>query len=259
MAYDLNPTTTPSSNYQYDDINDDEEDGDGVFFQSDKNEIVKASFDESFLQHTTNSILATTTLETNESNSNMEKNYESESFSFDALMNQRKEESNEFRLSIICIALSLIAIGILANLFFKLMVICRKGKRQTCTTLTMMSMCLAYLIFLAFYSVKLNVYISGDNITKFHIYETIDNWIYGQFMCQLISGLPFCVKLISRLSILALVTKRVFNIVICDCNEDICVGYKGSDELSDGISEETRLKSNNGSESISNRGNSKNC
>jgi hypothetical protein len=250
MAFDFDPTTTPF-NYQYDDIIDDE---DG-FFEPDKNEIIKTSFEESLIQNN-NFILTTSTLEsnTNENNSSLEINVAKDNQpNYDALMNHHKDESNEFRIAIICIGLTLIATGVCANLFFKLLVICRKGKRQTCTTLTMLSMSLAYLIFLVFYSIKLSVNVSGDNITKYHIYDTIDNWLYGQFMCQLISGLPFCVKLISRLSILALVAKRVFNIMICDCNEELCVGYK-SDELSDEISEETRLKSNNGSETISNRG-----
>jgi len=251
MALGLNPTTV-SFNYQYDDIIDDE-DADGSFFEPDKNEIIKTSFEESIIQNT-NIILSTSTLEPINNETNSISSYDQENApNFDALLNQRKDESNEFRLSIICVGLTLIAMGVLANLFFKLLVVCRKGKRQTCTTLTLLSMSLAYLIFLVLYSIKLSVFISGDNITKFHLYDTIDNWLYGQFMCQLISGLPFCVKLISRLSILALVAKRVFNIVICDCNDELCAGYK-NDEISDEISEETRLKSSNGSESVSNRG-----
>ena len=254
MASEPFSSTTPF-NYQYDDILDDEDASAEGFFDQDKSQVIKMSLDDE-LASSKHLMLATTTLEPNDSAPLTGQGGSSENYNFEALLHQRQDESNEFRLAIIGIGLTLIATGILANLIFKLLVVCRKGKRQTCTTLTMASMCLAYLIFLVLYSLKLTVYMSGDNIIKFHVYDTIDNWLYGQFMCQMISGLPFCVKLISRLSILAMVAKRILNIVVCDCSQDICGEFvnKEGEELSDEVSEQTRLKSNAGSESISNRG-----
>jgi hypothetical protein len=134
---------------------------------------------------------------------------------FQVLMSNRKNETNDFRLMIITLGLSLISIGILANLVFNLLVMLRKKKRQTCTTLIMFSMCFSYLIYLAFYSLKLSIYFNGDNITKYHIYDTIDNWTYGSFLCKFLSALPIAVKLISRLSILTIAFKRVVTLLIC--------------------------------------------
>ena len=137
---------------------------------------------------------------------------------FQILMSNRKNETNDFRLMIITLGLTLISIGILANLVFNLLVMLRKKKRQTCTTLIMFSMCFSYLIYLAFYSLKLSIYFNGDNITKYHIYDTIDNWTYGSFLCKFLSALPIAVKLISRLSILIIVFKRLFTSLICSSN-----------------------------------------
>lgn len=136
---------------------------------------------------------------------------------FKLLMVQRKNETADFKNLIITLALVLVSLGLLANLLFNLLVVCRKRKRQTSTTLVMFSMCTAYSIYLCFYCLKLSVYFGGDSITKFHMYDTIDNWAYGSFLCKLVSGLPYCCKLISRLSILTLVLKRLLCLFVCDC------------------------------------------
>lgn len=150
---------------------------------------------------------------------------------FKQLMENRQNESNEFRIMIVCLGLIIVSVGVLANLMFSLFVLCRRrrrrnqrrsstmkhqqhstGVRQTSTTLIMASMCVAYMVFLVFYCFKISIYFNGDNIIKFHIYDSIENWIYGAFMCQLISSLPMCCKLISRLSLLAIVFKRILNL-----------------------------------------------
>ena len=251
------PTTTGPFNYQYEDIVDDD---DVETFMYEENKIIPvtnplaAVVDDKLLQNTKS--LISSTLRSNATSTNLDGvNLDKEHHNFESIMSQRTAETNEFRLAIICIGLTLISTGILANLFFKLMLVCRKGKRQTCTTLTMISMCLAYTIFLILYSLKLSVYLSGDNIAKFHIYDTIDNWVYGGFLCSLMSGMPLCCKLISRLSILALVAKRVLNIVVCDCKEEICAEFNcKNDELSEEINEQTKLKANNGIEGFMNKG-----
>lgn len=248
-------STTSPFNYQYEDIVDDDDVESFIYEDNKSSAIHPIAFEkEKILQNA--ETLVSSTLQPNYSDNShlVEVNNRDKppQYNFDALIHQRKDESNEFRLAIICIGLTLISTGILANLIFKLLVVCRKGKRQTCTTLTMVSMCLAYIIFLVLYSLKLSVYFSGDNITKFHIYDTIDNWVYGEFLCSFISGLPFCCKLISRLSILALVAKRILNVVVCDCNEGICADFNcKSDELnSDEVGEETKLKSSHGTEGL---------
>ena len=97
--------------------------------------------------------------------------------------------------------------------------ICRNRRRHTSTTIIMLSMSLAYMLFLSFYAFKVSVYLEGNNITKFHMYEIIDNWTHGQFLCRFISGLPVFVKLIVRLSILAITIKRLFKAFDCDCSQ----------------------------------------
>jgi len=139
---------------------------------------------------------------------------------FKQLMVVRKNETAEFKNMILSLALIMVSVGLVANVLFNLLIVCRKRKRQTATTLVMFSMCSAYLIYLCFYCLKLSVYFNGDSITKFHMYDTIDNWVYGAFLCRFISGLPFCCKLISRLSILTLVCKRFLNIFVCDCSSN---------------------------------------
>jgi hypothetical protein len=152
---------------------------------------------------------------------------------FHEMMSSRKNETNDFRLTIISIGLTLISIGILINLIFNLLVVLRKKRRQTCTTLLMFSMCFAYLIYLAFYSLKLSIYFNGDNITKYHIYDTVDNWTYGAFLCKFLSALPIAVKLISRLSILTIVFKRVVAVLVCGNSKACEFSSERDDHLDD--------------------------
>lgn len=87
------------------------------------------------------------------------------------IMENRNNESNEFRVMIVCFGLALISVGILANLVFSLLVMCRRRKRQTSSTIIMASMCLAYFVFLLFYCFKISVYFNGDNIIKCNSYK----------------------------------------------------------------------------------------
>ena len=128
----------------------------------------------------------------------------------------KKDDTIQFRNLVVSIALILISVGILLNIIFSLLVICRTKKRQKSTLLILLSMSLAYLIFLIFYSLKISIYFYGDNITKFHMYDTIENWTYGEFMCRFVSALPACCKLLSRLSILVIVVKRLVGVFISD-------------------------------------------
>lgn len=160
---------------------------------------------------------------------------------FKKLMMLRKNETADFKYLITTIALVIISLGLVANLLFTLLIMCHKRKRQTYTTLIMFSMCIAYFVYLCFYCLKLSVYFSGDSITKFHMYDTIDNWVYGEFLCRLVSGLPFCCKLVSRLSILTIIAKRFFNLFICDCTESNESNTASQVDTDDFDSENTKL------------------
>lgn len=156
--------------------------------------------------------------------------YEEESkeapIEFDAFIESLKSETENFQALVISSGIALISAGILLNLIFNLIVICRNRRRHTSTTIIMLSMSLAYMLFLSFYAFKVSVYLEGNNITKFHMYEIIDNWTHGQFLCRFISGLPVFVKLIVRLSILAITIKRLFKAFDCDCSQ----GLQNEDE-----------------------------
>ena len=130
---------------------------------------------------------------------------------FRALMEHRRNESNEFRIMIVCIGLVIVSVGLLSNLIFGLLVTCPNKRRltRTPTQLIMLSMCLAYFLFLTAYCLKISVYLSVDNIIKFHVYDSVENWLYGAFMCRLVSALPLCVKLISRFSLLLVAFRRL--------------------------------------------------
>lgn len=134
----------------------------------------------------------------------------------------------QFKFLIISLAFVFIFLGILLNVLFSLMIVCRKPGRQTCTTLLTLTMSFAYLIYLIFYALKVTVYLEGDNITKYHMYDTIDNWKYGKFLCQFVSGLPVFVKFVCRLSILAISIERLVKMFDSNCllDDDI----NGDDE-----------------------------
>jgi hypothetical protein len=243
LPLDMSTTSSPL-NYQYDDIVDDtigdNNDAKSILDDSQNSVIPDAiSLTKDEPSHLIQASLKQTSREDHIHNELSQLAKDSDVHDFRRLMEHRKAEANDFRLTIVCLGLALISIGIAANLLFKLIVLCRKRKRQTSTTLVMFSMCSAYLLFLVFYCFKLSIYFNGDNITKFHIYDTIDNWIYGQFMCKLISGLPISIKLISRLSILTLIAKRILALVLCNCNEEVCLD---PNDLNDDDSEMTNLR-----------------
>ena len=243
LPLDMSTTSSPL-NYQYDDIVDDtigdNNDAKSILDDSQNSVIPDAiSLTKDDQTNLIQASLKQTSRDDHIHNELSQLAKDSDVHDFRSLMEHRKTEANEFRITIVCLGLALISIGIVANLLFKLIVLCRKRKRQTSTTLLMFSMCLAYLLFLVFYCFKLSIYFNGDNITKFHIYDTIDNWIYGQFMCKFISGLPISIKLISRLSILTLIAKRILAMILCNCNEEICLDLN---DLNDDDSEMTNLK-----------------
>ena len=149
---------------------------------------------------------------------------------FNLFMDKRNYETNDFKFLIISLALAIIASGILFSLIFKLLVLCRKRKRQTSTMHVMLSMCSAYLLYLIFYCIKIRVYFEGDNITRFHMYDTIDNWNYGSFLCKFVSSLPLCVKLVARLSIFLIVLKRLLNVFDCKCFDKSTLTQLSDDE-----------------------------
>jgi hypothetical protein len=153
------------------------------------------------------------------SSQEVSKNLVEEESDFRTLIENRKLETNDLRYWIVCVGLLMISIGVMANLLFNLLIVCRKRKRQTSTTLIMFSMCFAYLIYLTFFSLKMTIYFNGENLLKFHIYDTIDNWTYGSFLCHFISGLPICCKLISRLSIFTIVLRRFLFLLLNIENE----------------------------------------
>ena len=127
-------------------------------------------------------------------------------------------EIQDFKVLIISMAFTVISIGILLNLIFKLLVVCRR-KRQTSTTLLLFSLSFAYVLLLSVYTVKLMSYLHGDNILRFHMYDTIDNWAYGQLMCRVVSGLPVFVKLLGQITMFAIALKRLIKATqICDCD-----------------------------------------
>lgn len=129
-------------------------------------------------------------------------------------LSQINEESNEFRTFIVSIGLALVSIGILSNLLFCLLIICRKRKRKTSSTLIMSSICLAYILFFIFYCFKIVVYFNVETIIKFHNYDVTENWIFGSFLCKFVHALPIGCKIFTRLSILTLIIMRILTILI---------------------------------------------
>ena len=160
--------------------------------------------------------------------------------------NHNSESSiQQFKFLIISLAFFLISIGILLNVIFSLLVICRKPGRQTSTTIITLSMSFAYLIYLSFYALKVTIYLEGDNIAKYHMYDTIDNWKYGEFMCQFVSGLPVFVKFVCRFSIIVICLERLFKIV--ESNFLIENDFNNGDDEQKMLNEQEEVKSNSNS------------
>lgn len=97
---------------------------------------------------------------------------------FNIIMESRTNESNEFRVMIVCLGLVVISIGILANLIFSLLVMCKRRRARAGTAtrshssslIIMTSMSIVYFLFLLSYCLKISVYFSGDNIIKCKIF-----------------------------------------------------------------------------------------
>ena len=116
-----------------------------------------------------------------------------------------KEDTKLLQATVVSLGIFLIVIGIVLNFTFNIITIVRR--RYTASCLIMVSMCTAYLIYLILYCFKLTVYLK--DISKYHIYDTIQEWEYGLFMCQFINAFLVTCKLISRFSILALCINRI--------------------------------------------------
>jgi hypothetical protein len=116
-----------------------------------------------------------------------------------------KEDTKMLQATVVSLGIFIIIIGIFMNATFNIFSIIRR--RYTATLLIMISMCTSYLLYLILYCFKLSVYLK--DISKYHIYDTIQEWNYGLFMCQFINGFLLTCKLISRFSILALCIKRI--------------------------------------------------
>jgi hypothetical protein len=73
-------------------------------------------------------------------------------------------------------------------------------------------MCLAYFLYLILYAFKLSIYLSNDDensLIKFTVYDSIENFVYGEFMCKMTSSAPVFIKLLSRFSLLLIVARRL--------------------------------------------------
>lgn len=85
-------------------------------------------------------------------------------------------ESNEFRVMIVCLGLLVVSVGILANLLFSLLVACKRRRRirpPSASLLVMTSMCVVYLVFLVLYCFKISVYFTGDNVIKCNLERSL--------------------------------------------------------------------------------------
>jgi hypothetical protein len=133
---------------------------------------------------------------------------------FRSLMETRRNESNEFRVVLVCAGMAIVSVGLLANLLFGLLVACpnKRRPRRTPTQLIMLGMCLAYMFALVMYCLRVSVYVSdaeAETIAKFHMYDTLERWLYGAVMCRAVSGAPVLVKLVARFSILLVIVRRL--------------------------------------------------
>lgn len=204
---DLLTSTLASFNYEYEEENG----GGGGGGGEDYNSVLTTTFTPS-LSSTTASRLGEVANSTNLFE-------ESDVAEFRSLMETRRHESNDFRVLIVCLGLSIVSLGLLSNLLFSLLVIAcpkrhRRGTKITSTQLVMLFMCLAYFMFLILYCVRLTLHlqtdsVSNNSILKFNIYDNMENWLYGGFMCKVISSAPIWTKLVSRFSLMLIVLRRL--------------------------------------------------
>ena len=137
-----------------------------------------------------------------------------------------KEDTKVLQSTLVSLGIFIIVLGILMNTLFNMFTIIRR--RYTSNNVIMVSMCTSYLLYLIFYCFKLSVYLK--DISKYHIYDTLQEWTYGLFLCQFINGLLLTCKLISRFSILALCVKRIVTLFQAkNEDEDYLNGAKSDD------------------------------
>ena len=122
---------------------------------------------------------------------------------------QKKLDLENFRKMISVLSVLLVSFGVFTNLLFKLVLIIQR--RCTITTLIMVSMCLSNILFLFFFYLRVSIYF--DDISKYHIYGTIEPWSYGLLACQIANSLNYTCKFISRLSIILLSFNHLINIL----------------------------------------------
>lgn len=174
------PTTTAQQSYQYDVI--DESGGDSSYYDAAVASSSSVSSSENLFPSLNQSASPLIGGDDVDESGN----------EFASIMENRSNDSDEFRVMIVCLGLVVISVGILANLVFSLLVLCRRQRlRQrrhdlsssstssssssssslsfftsSSSLLIMTSMSLVYFIFLVAYSFKISVYFSGDNIIK---------------------------------------------------------------------------------------------
>ena len=141
-----------------------------------------------------------------------------------------KEDTKLLQATIVSLGVFLVVLGILVNVIFNVVSIVRR--RYTANTLIMISMCTAYLLYLILYCFKLSVYLK--DISKYHIYDTIQEWSYGLFMCQFINAFLITCKLISRFSILALCIKRITTLLEAKNRVEKFFNHENNDQAIDG-------------------------
>ena len=136
-------------------------------------------------------------------------------------------EVRMLRLTVVSIGLTLVSIGILANLLFATLAITRNrlGRSRVrplvnLTRLLMLSMCTASTLNLFFYSLKLCVYTSRGHMLKFDVLDPVYPWPFGDTLCRLVSTMPIFGKIVVRLSLLAVVVARLLVLLGLGCHQD---------------------------------------
>ena len=180
------PTTTAQQSYQYDVI--DESGGDSSYYDAAVASSSSVSSSENLFPSLNQSASPLIGGDDVDESGN----------EFASIMENRSNDSDEFRVMIVCLGLVVISVGILANLVFSLLVLCRRQRQRlqrrhdlssssttssssssssslsfftsSSSLLIMTSMSLVYFIFLVAYSFKISVYFSGDNIIKCKCY-----------------------------------------------------------------------------------------
>jgi hypothetical protein len=125
---------------------------------------------------------------------------------------QRDEDIEHFKQLVLTLAIILAALGLLFNISFQLLIafrVHRKWHRMSNTALIACSISIAYVVCLIFYTLKISVYSMGDNLSKFHMYDIVEDWPYAQITCQMVITAPVWAKLIARLSIFLCVLDRL--------------------------------------------------